>query len=154
MRWAPSTSPTRRGVIAWLDVDEERPGTDLVHVADPENPVVRVSRGSDQPDPSRHQLTVELRHDVAADAIEGAALHGLRQAGLISESAAAKMIFAGAMPTFDAPTADTRERFAAAQGAFAELELDALVVGGAAGAGADSFNEQVVQGLAAAQELA
>lgn len=143
-----------RSVIAWIEVAEEHLLADptLVHVVDPGNPVARVSEGAPAGQPGHRLLTVELRHDLDKDAIDAAAARGLRDAGLVLEDAPVLPIFRGAMPTFDAPTAETQETFARAREAFAALELGATVVGGAAAPLADSLNEQIVAGLAAAEE--
>ncbi|HYF25994.1 MAG TPA: NAD(P)-binding protein [Baekduia sp.] len=145
-----------RSVIAWVEVDEDDLLLDpsLLHVVDPGNPVARVSEGSSSPHPGRRLLTVELRHDLEAEAIDDAAAHGLRDAGVLVHEARVTPVFRGAMPTFDAPTRETRDALQAARAHVEALGLDATVVGGAAGAGADSFNEQVVAGLAAAEERA
>ena len=51
-------------------------------------------------------------------------------------------------------TAESVRLFEAAQERFAELDLDAIVIGGANVFGADTLNEHVVQGLATARALA
>lgn len=142
-----------RSVIAWVEVAERDLLCDptLVHVVDPHNPIARVSEGASTPTPGRRLLTVELRHDLDAEGIDAAAVRGLAEAGLVLENARVLPIFRGAMPTFDAPTAHTRATFEAARAAFAALELDVTVVGGASAPGADALNEQVVAGLAAAE---
>ena len=145
-----------RSVIAWVEVAEDDLTTDpsLLHVVDPGNPIARVSEGAPSPQPGKRLLTVELRHDLDKDEIDAAAAQGLRMAGLVLENAEILPIFRGAMPTFDAPTADTQDAFAAARTAFDALEPDVTVVGGASAPGADSLNEQIVAGLAAAEARA
>lgn len=149
----PGYAPERvRSVIAWVEVAEDDLACAgrLVHVVDPANPVARVSDSGPGSEPGRHVLCVELRHDTDAEQIDAAAVRGLREARLLRDGAPVRHVFRGAMPTFDAPTRETRDAFAAARAA---LDVPGVVVGGAAAPGADAFNEQVVAGLAAAERF-
>lgn len=144
-----------RTVIAWIEVDADAvpEGTDLVHVVDPENPVVRVSGGSTTPAPGRRVLCVELRHDLPDGTAAGAAIGGLRDAGLLKGGDPAP-IHEGAMATLPLPSAATRARLHAAHAELTARDVDAHLLGGALEPGADSLNEQVVQGLRAAELMA
>jgi hypothetical protein len=117
--------------IAWVDADEQR-------VAD--GPRV----------PGRRTFSCELHHGLAADELAAAAVDGLRGLGVLREDADARVLHAGIVPAFTAPSFEERERFDEARAAFDALELPVELVGGAAAFLADSFNEQVVQGLRAA----
>jgi hypothetical protein len=144
-----------RTAIAWIEVDADAvpEGTDLVHVIDPENPVVRVSGGSTTPVPGRRVLCVELRHDQPDGTLAAAAVDGLRAAGLLLKDGSPASIHEGAMATLPLPNAATRATLTAAHAALAERALDAELLGGALEPGADSLNEQIVQGLRAAEAL-
>ena len=56
-------------------------------------------------------------------------------------------------PAFTAPSAGNLAAFGAAQESFNRLSLDAEIIGGAAAFGADSLNEQIIQGLRAGERL-
>jgi hypothetical protein len=138
-----------RTALAWLEADPDDCSAieSLVHVLMPENPVLRVSTGGRAATTDHRLLCVELRHDVADDALAGAATDGLTAAGLLREGAAVTSVMAAARPTFVAPTAATRDDFERARSAFADLGLDVEVLGGGLGLGADQLNEQIIQGL-------
>jgi hypothetical protein len=144
-----------RTVCAWIEADAAAfaDGTDLVHVLDPENPIVRVSSGSTTPEPGRRIVCVELRHDQPLGTAGGDAIAGLRDAGLLADGEAVS-IHEGAMATLPLPSAATRARLTAAHDELAARELDAHLLGGALQPAADSLNEQIVQGLRAAEMLA
>ena len=137
--------------IAWLEVDAaEAAGVpELVHVLDPANPVLRVSRGGGGAAPGRALLTVELRHDSDPDALDTAALGGLIAAGLVPEGTNADAVMAARRPTFPVPDAGTLAAFRAARDRFDALALDVELAGGGLDVTADTLNDQVLQGLRA-----
>ncbi len=139
-----------RSVIAWLEVATPDPIA-LHHIVDADNPVARVSDSGPGVRPGTRVFCVELRHDLAAEDAADAARRGLVQAGVLDAVTGAVPVHSGAMNTFDAPTAATRDAHVAALAHLADMKLDALVLGGARAPGADSLNEQVVSGLAAAE---
>ncbi len=144
-----------RSVLAWIQAthDGEVP---LVHVADADNPVARVSDSGPGLEPGTRVLCVELRHDTPTETIATAARSGLLAAGLLGGVALADAttVMTGAQPTFDAPTAATRDAHAAALARVREALPHVELIGPATAPGADSFNEQVVAGLAAAETRA
>lgn len=144
-----------RTAIAWIELDADAlpEGLELVHVLDPDNPIARVSGGSTTPAPGRRVLCVELRHDQPDGTLAQAALAGLRNAGLLLKGGDPVSIHEGAMATLPLPTAATRARLTAAHAALTARALDAELLGGALEPGADSLNEQIVQGLRAAEAL-
>jgi hypothetical protein len=144
-----------RTVAVWIEADEDAlaPGIDLVHVLDPANPVARVSGGSTTPEPGRRIVCVELRHDQSLGTAGGAAIAGLHDAGLLQNGEPVS-IHQGAMQTLPLPNAATRAALTAAQAELTTRGLDAELLGGALEPGADSLNEQIVQGLRAAEALA
>jgi hypothetical protein len=149
---APYAPERARSVLAWVETTTEP--VPVTHVVDPDNPVVRVSDSGPGVTTGTRVLCVELRHDLPTGDIDAAVRAGLCDAGLFAPDTPAEVVFRGAMDTFDAPTRATRDAHAAALADLDAAGLDAIVVGGAAAPGADSFNEQVVAGLAAAEALA
>jgi NAD(P)-binding Rossmann-like domain len=143
-----------RSVICWLEASPEDLAEvpSLVNVVDPEIPAVRVS-SSGRGAPGTRLLTVEMRHDLLEEEIGRWAIAALHRTGLLREGADAHVAMSAAAATFPLPTRENAERFAHAQAAFAELGLDAEVVGGGTDFGADALGEQIVQGLRAAEAL-
>jgi hypothetical protein len=143
-----------RTVIAWIEADAQAipEQLDLVHVLDPHNPVARVSTGSTTPDPIRRLLAVELRHDQPEETAAQDAVAGLTAAGLL-KGGDPQPIHQGAMATLPVPSSTSRERLHAAHEQLHARELPAHLLGGALEPGADSLNEQIVQGLRAAEAL-
>ncbi|MGY1813841.1 NAD(P)-binding protein [Blastococcus sp. SYSU D00820] len=141
-------------VMAWLGVPEsavaELPG--FVHVLDPDVPAYRVTPG-DSVEGTR-VVCVELAHSVPRAEVVDTARDVVVRLGLVPEGTPLADLGVHAGPSFTDPTADSRDRHAAALAEWAGRELDAVVVGGAQAFGYDSFNEQVLQGLQAAEQLA
>lgn len=138
-----------RTALAWLEADAGDCAAfgSLVHVLTPGNPVLRVSTGGGGATPGRRLLCVELRHDVAYDLLERCAIDGLTNAGLLREDAPVTTVLTAARPTFVVPSGATRTAFDRAHDAFINRLPDVEVVGAGLGLGADSLNEQIVQGL-------
>lgn len=136
--------------IAWAEVDERDvlalPA--LVHVPDPDIDAFRISPG-DPPAPGRRALTLEMRHDMPAGRVAAAVRRAVVATGLVREGAPVEVVHHLAGPAMPDPGPAARAAFAAARARLNEARLDAEVVGGAAAFGADSFNEQVIQGLRA-----
>jgi hypothetical protein len=143
-----------RTVVAWVEADRAAfaAGLDLAHVLDAGNPVVRVSAGSTTPDPGRRVVCVELRHDHPLESAGAAAIAGLRDAGLLKDDSPLP-IHEGAMTSLPLPSAQTRARLIVAHEQLLAHGLDAHLLGGALEPGADSLNEQIVQGLRAAEAM-
>jgi hypothetical protein len=136
--------------IAWAEVDERDvvalPA--VVHVPDPGIDAFRISPG-DPPGPGRRALTLEMRHDLPAERVDEAVRGALVETGLVREGAPVAVVHRLAGPAMPDPGPAAQAAFAAARARLQEAALDAEVVGGAAAFGADSFNEQVIQGLRA-----
>ena len=136
--------------IAWAEVDErdvlELPA--LVHVPDPDIDAFRISPG-DPPAPGRRALTLEMRHDLPAERVADAVRRAVVATGLVREGAPVEVVHHLAGPAMPDPGPAAQAAFAAARARLNHAALDAEVVGGAAAFGADSFNEQVIQGLRA-----
>jgi hypothetical protein len=144
-----------RSVLAWVGVREadllELPG--FVDVLDLDVPAYRISPG--EPDGAgRRIVCVELAHDVPEGAAAGVALDVLVRVGLLRPGADAADLGVFAGPTFTDPTAANLHEHTEALGRWHERDVPAVVVGGATAPFADSFNEQVLQGLQAAEFLA
>jgi hypothetical protein len=141
--------------LAWVEVAEADvlalPG--FLHVVEPALDAFRITPG-DRDATGARTLCVELRHDVRAEEHPEAVRAALERTGVVREGAQMTPIASFAGPTFTAPTGDSVRRFDAARAAFAELGIDATVIGGANAFGADTLNEQVMQGLATASALA
>jgi hypothetical protein len=149
-------APARvHSVLAWLGVRESDvtalPG--FVHVLDPDVPAYRVTAGALDEATGTRVLSVELGHDVPSDEAGATARRVVERLGLLAAGAPVRELAVFAGPTFTDPTADTVERHAAAVRRWEEFDVDAVVVGGALAFGYDSFNEQVLQGLQAAEQL-
>jgi hypothetical protein len=136
--------------IAWAEVDERDvlalPA--LVHVPDPDIDAFRISAG-DPPAPGRRGLTLELRHDLPAEHVADAVRRAVVATGLVREGAPVELVHHLAGPAMPDPGPAAQAAFASARARLNAAALDAEVVGGAAAFGADSFNEQVIQGLRA-----
>jgi hypothetical protein len=111
--------------------------------------VLRVSRGGGGSPAGRALLTVELRHDTAADGAATAARRGLVQAGLLPAGAPLETVTTAARPTFPVPGPATLATFAAARAGFDALGLDVELAGGGLDVTADTLNDQILQGLRA-----
>jgi flavin-dependent amine oxidoreductase len=144
-----------RSVLAWVDVREadllELPG--FVHVLDPDVPAYRITPGRSDGADSR-SLCVELAHDVPEEEAARTAHEVLQRVGLVRAGATTADLGVFAGPTFTDPTTDNLRRHTDALGWWRELAVAAVVVGGAQAPFADSFNEQVLQGLQAAASAA
>ena len=136
--------------IAWAEVDERDvlalPA--LVHVPDPDIDAFRISPG-DPPASGRRALTLEMRHDLPEEHVADAVRRAVVATGLVREGAAVEVVHHLAGPAMPDPGPAAQAAFAAARARLNRAALDAEVVGGAAAFGADSFNEQVIQGLRA-----
>jgi hypothetical protein len=142
-------------VLAWVDVAEADvqvlPG--FLHVIDPDVPAYRVTPGARDADRGSRVVCVELAHDVDRAAAPATARDVLERVGVVAEGVPVHDLGAFSGLSFTDPTADSVERHAHAARAWQELEIDALVTGGALAFGVDSFNDQVVQGLQAAEAV-
>ncbi|MCW2968386.1 MAG: Uncharacterized protein JWM71_2158 [Solirubrobacteraceae bacterium] len=141
-----------RTAIAWLDVPSGalHGPTHLVHVLDADNPVLRLSCAAPA-GRARRQVCVELRHDTETADLAAAARRGLIAAGLLDADARVDTVASVARTTFAQPSRATRERHAAARAALATRRFDVELLGPVLGLGADSLNEQIVQGLRAGE---
>jgi hypothetical protein len=144
-----------RTVLAWVDVDatamQDPPST--LFAVDPDVEAYRVSESTASREPGKVTLTVELRHDIAAEEAAAAAVRSLLSLGLIQRPQQASVVHTAAVLSFTAPSRQNKRAFDAAQRAFAARGLPVEVAGPACGFGADAFNEQVLQGLAVAERL-
>jgi hypothetical protein len=137
----PCYTPARAtSTIAWVTGVHDVPA--LVNVVDPELPVARLS-GRDG------VLTCELRHDAGTEDVLPGIVRTLDACGIGHDGP--ELVTALSAPTFALPTPANVAAHAAARWRLERLAAE--VVGGAAGFDADSFNEQVVQGLRAAEAL-
>lgn len=141
-----------QSVFAWVGVREadvrRLPG--YVHVLDADVPAYRITPGERERTGTR-VLCAELSFDVGKEAAAERAREALVRVGIVDEGAPTQDLGVFAGPTFTDPTADNLQRHARAIEQLQALQLPGTVIGGAQAPGADSFNEQVVQGLQAAE---
>ncbi|MEM9711938.1 MAG: hypothetical protein AAGA17_06945 [Actinomycetota bacterium] len=140
-----------RVVVAWVEADEADvvSTTDCLMPVDGDDPVFRISTGG-RPAEGAVLFTVELSHVVDAGAAGSVALDGLERLGLIRPGTG-RLLHAVAGPGPQRPTRTTHRQWRHAASRFRERELRAWVLGGAGTFGADSLNEQIAQGLWAAE---
>lgn len=135
--------------ISWVLVDDadvlELPS--MTFVADPDLPAYRVNSGGDRRPAGAQLLSLELAHDVVPDDAEAAARRTLETIGVMRPGGTMQVAHKVRAPAFTAPSAENVAAFEAATESFNQLSLDAEIVGGAAAFGADSLNEQIIQGL-------
>jgi hypothetical protein len=139
-------------VLAWVDVDAEHVlhHPSVLMVVDPEIPAFRISTGGVTPRPGRVLFTVELSHLVDADRVAATASDVLRRTGLVRPGAPTDVVAEYRGLAFTAPTRVNHERFDVARARLSELGSRATIIGGGSTYGADSLNEQSIQGLYAA----
>ena len=149
--------PTRAMTsIAWVDVDHGAHQVDSVPsvqwVVDDRLPVHRVTQNRGDGRGVEGGLTwiVEMRHDLPADDLNREATRALEVLGL-STTAHSQVIRSMQVPSFVLPSRSNAERFSSASNVLQDQDLAMTVVGGARRFGVDSLNEQIVQGLQAAE---
>lgn len=137
--------------ICWVLVDEddvvEVPS--MTFVTDPDLPAYRVNSGGAGGPPGAQLVSLELAHDADPSDAEAAARRTLEATGMVRAGAGLRVVHKVRAPAFTAPSAVNVAAFQAARESFNRLSLNAEIVGGAAAFGADSLNEQVIQGLRA-----
>ncbi len=142
--------------MVWVDVAETQVGDlpSVLFATEADVPAFRVTDDRADARPGVHTLCCELDHRlVDPEDWERAATDSLRALGVITQAADPEIVLAASRPSFATPSAGNREAFAAARRALDQRALPASVVGGATAFGADTFNEQVVQGLAVAEAV-
>ena len=125
----------------------------MAFVVDPALPAYRVNSGGEGGPAGWQLFSVELSHDVEPDTVEAAARRTLETIGLVRPGGAVRVVHKIRAPAFTAPSAENLAAFRAARESFNRLGIDAEIVGGAAAFGADSLNEQIVQGLKAGERV-
>lgn len=148
-------TPSRiRMAVAWVEVPDSRMSASpsVLHIPDPAVPAFRLSTGRGGR-PGHTLVTVELACDVPEADMDASALYAVARSGVAPEGAG-EVVHRVAGPAFVDPSPASVAEFDRARAALDRLGLEAEVVGGAAAFGADSFNEQVVQGLRAQEATA
>jgi len=136
----------------WIDVRAD----DLLHrpsvlfVVDPTVPAFRISENTGDDLDGWCTFVCEMSAMVTDEQAGSAACDVLHQLGVIGPGVVPEVIEVLAGPSFALPSFANRERHAEALSALGRAGLPADVIGVDA-FGADSFNEQVVQGMAAAR---
>jgi hypothetical protein len=144
-----------RAAIAWLDVGEERvlDAPSVAFAADEAVDAFRISESTAESVPGRRTFCCELRTGIDPGDLDAAAQQSLVQLGVVADAQDASVVRSGVVDAFATPSFANASAFAAAASAFDERNPGVEVVGGALTFAADSFNEQVVQGLRAAARL-
>lgn len=139
--------------LCWVVVPEEDLTAlpSMTFVADPELPAFRVNAGSDTAPPGMRLISIELCYDVPQEDAEGAARRTLEATGILRPGGAMRTVKAVRAPAFTAPTEANLSAFEEARELFNLEGLDAETIGGAGSFGADSLNEQIIQGLRAGE---
>jgi hypothetical protein len=147
--YAPARLPLS---ICWVTVPEADLLTlpSMTFVVDPDLPAYRVNKNSD--DRRGWQLiSLELSHDSDVGDSEYSARQTLEAIGVLRPGGKMELIHQVRAAAFTAPSADNLRAFELARESFNGLRLDAEIIGGASAFGADSLNEQVIQGLRAGE---
>ncbi|QXC61706.1 hypothetical protein KSP35_02340 [Aquihabitans sp. G128] len=139
--------------MVWIDVPDgdvhDLPS--VLFSAEPEVGAFRVTESLADVRPGFRTVCVEVACTVERERWEATAQAALEDLGVVRPGAAVEVVAAAGRPAFAVPSAASRAAFAVARAGLDALHLPALVVGGATAFAVDSFNEQVVQGLAAAE---
>jgi hypothetical protein len=140
------------GAFVWVDVSEDAitDRASVLFVIDREIPVFRVSENTGDHQPRRRTLVCELPGSVAAADAPQTALDAIAKLGSIEPGAVPEVVNVLVGPSLVTPSFDNRARHADGLAVLRQADLPVDSVGVDA-FGADSFNEQVVQGLAAAE---
>lgn len=147
--YAPARLPLS---ISWVSVPEDDLFAlpSVTFVVDPDLPAYRVNNNGNDRD-GAHLVSLELSHDCRVEDGEYAARRTLEAIGVLRHGGQMKLIHKVQAPAFTAPTAKNLLAFEEAIDRFNRLQLDAEIIGGASAFGADSLNEQVIQGLRAGE---
>ena len=143
-----------RGVFVWIDVDRQDAiaSPSVLFVIDPDVTAFRISDNTGDHHTDRLTYVCELAPEVADADAGDVARALLERIGLVRAGAGRRSTVVAVLagPSFAAPSFANQERHLRG---LAKLKLAALPadVIGVEAFGADSFNEQVVQGLAAAE---
>jgi hypothetical protein len=142
--------------MVWVDVADD----DVVHLpsvlcsAEPDIPLYRVTESFVDRRPGHRTLCCEVDHRrTRPGEWFSLATGALTDLGVIRDGADVQQVGAASQGAFVAPSHENRAAFGVARSAFDALGLAAWIVAGATSFGVDTFNEQVVQGLAAAEAL-
>jgi len=142
--------------MVWADVPDAdvRSVPSAIFATEPDIGVFRVSENLADRRTGHRTFCCELDH--RADdptAWADVARSALVALGLVVPGAGIEVVTAASRPAYARPGPSDLAAFRQAAARFDEQAVPALVVGGAAAFGADSFNEQVVQALAAVEVL-
>jgi hypothetical protein len=142
--------------MVWVDVPDE----DTVAVPsalfslEPDIGVFRVTENLADRRPGYRTLCCELDHRADDEsAWHDVARSALVELGMVVPSARVESVTAASRPAYPRPGPSDLAAFRESRAHYGERAIPAVVVGGATAFGADSFNEQVVQALAAVEVL-
>ena len=137
--------------VCWVAVSDD----DIIQlptatfVVDPRLDTYRVNGGLGPP--GSRVISLELSHKVLPDEADSVARQSLEAMRIVRPGSAIRLVHQLRVPAFTAPSATNLEGFRIAHESFNEQSVNADIIGGATAFGADSINEQIVQGLRAAE---
>jgi hypothetical protein len=145
-----------QATMVWVDLPQQDVASlpSVLYSAEPELGVFRVTDSVADIVPGRRTVCCEIACHVPSHEREATALEALVALGVAASVERASVVASVSVPAFAAPTGPNRAAFDAARAAFDRHHLPVHLVAGPTAFGVDTFNEQVVQGLAAAAQHA
>lgn len=134
--------------LGWVELPDGASAPDVWWVAAEDRPVFRAS--TSRPADSPPVVCCELAWWVDESELGTEAAAAIADAGIVSDVGDLQVLGSARSRSFPLPSVSNRARFQLARAAFDAASPICTVVGSASEFGADTFNEQVVQGLAAA----
>ncbi|MEZ5179036.1 MAG: hypothetical protein R2746_12410 [Acidimicrobiales bacterium] len=142
--------------MVWIDLPDDDVASlpSVLYSSEPEVGVFRVTDSVADVVPGWRTACCEVACHVTEWDREATALEALRALGVARTTDRARVVASVSVPAFAAPTGPNKAAFDAARAAFDARGYPVRLVAGPTAFGVDTFNEQVVQGLAAAAERA
>jgi hypothetical protein len=142
--------------MVWVEVAEAEV-VDLPSVlfaSEPDVGVFRVTENRADERPGHRTLCCELDHRRAdPDGWAEVVGHALPALGVTTPGATIEIVMGASRPSFASPSFENQAAWSEARRQLDRLALPVRLVGGTTAFGADTFNEQLVQGLQVAEEL-
>jgi hypothetical protein len=151
---SPFTPERVTSTMVWLDLPEDRVRSlpSVLMSAEPDEPLLRVTESlADRRDGFR-TVCCELAWWVEPEERAARAVAGLLALGVLASIDGVEVVADASRPAFSVPSAANLQAFQASRRDLDALGLPITVIGGARSFAIDSFNEQVVQGLAVAAD--
>ncbi len=137
--------------LVWVEMEEGSTPPDVLWTAGADRPVYRWSRSyaSDGAPIMCGELAWWVREQDLAET----AVADMQRSGIIDNPESVTVLGAIRRPSFAVPSLLNMNRFAVARQELDARSLQATLIGGIGAFGADTCNEQIVQGLAAAESV-